>query len=105
MNVEVLLKKIAANVAILEERGASEVAELLARFAEIVKKETSETLDREALLKQIQILSEQATLPVEQRKSLLITSALFYISLFSSVSSIGSFLIAHKKQIAKHFGL
>ena len=105
MNIEVLLKNISTNLAHLEKAGNGELVAALRSFTATIEKETSDTLDREALLKQIEILSEQATLPSESRKQLLITSALYYLSLFSVVPSVGSFLIRNREKLARYFGL
>ena len=105
MITEKLLSQIRADAAALEQTGQDELARIMLGFSGLVVKETSETLDKEALLKQIQILTHQATLPKENRKNLLITSALFYLALFSSVKSIGSYLIEHRDRIAVLLGV
>jgi hypothetical protein len=94
-----LQTRIHTNVALLKTQDKQELADLLEKLMGIVDAEQSESLDREALLKQVQIISEQATVPKDERNDLLVNAALSYISLFSSVKSIGSFLIEHRERL------
>jgi hypothetical protein len=90
---------ISENLAKLRSRDQHELADLLEKLTRIAMSEPSETFDRSALLKQVQVLSEEALLPPEQRKRLQINASLFYISLFSAVRGIGTFLIEHQRRL------
>jgi len=94
-----MLERLSDALEELSRVDCAELSSLLKQFSAVIVNETSENLDKEALLKQILILAEQTALPKLQRKKLLTTSALFYIALFSSVRSIGSFLIENRDRI------
>ena len=92
-------KRIEISLNELKVTNQVELNLLLTEFCEIIVHEKSETLDKEALYKQVLILSEQAQLPKEKRNDLLVTGALFYISIFAVVPNIGTFLKVNKARL------
>jgi len=99
----IFLERISKNLLALVDQNQQDMALILGELAEIIKNEKSQEVDKEALYKQVQILTEQALLPPSRRKKMLVSAALLYFSSFLSVPEIGTFLVRYKNQLDELF--
>lgn len=102
---KLLVENIQLDLAALGQASGMELVKPLAELTRIIDDELSEVIDREALLKQVQILASQALLPKEKRRKLLVGVAMYYLSAFVSVPSIGNFLVANRQAMDRFFDL
>ncbi len=84
--------------------GDSEIKSALEELTQLVQSESSDEIDKESMLMQVNSLAKEAAKAPEERKSGIAKAAWEYIGNFAKVTAIANFIATHGDKITLFFG-